>query len=118
MQTDRTTKILLSLIAAALWGLLLKPAFVPIPSEAQPGGPPAVQQVKIVGMSASALPVKLVGMSAPTMPVKIAEMSAPALPVTVKGAVAVGPIPPAKALAVAITEPVAVQGNVNATVTT
>jgi hypothetical protein len=34
-QTDRTTKVLLLLIAIALWGLLLKSIFTPTPSEAQ-----------------------------------------------------------------------------------
>jgi hypothetical protein len=34
-QTDRTTKVLLLLIAIALWGLLLKSVFAPTPSEAQ-----------------------------------------------------------------------------------
>jgi hypothetical protein len=34
MQTDRTTKLLLFLIAAALWGLLLKPLLGPLPATA------------------------------------------------------------------------------------
>ena len=36
MATDRTTKILLTMIAVALWGLLLKPLFAPTPSLAAP----------------------------------------------------------------------------------
>jgi hypothetical protein len=32
---DRTTKLLLSLITLALWALLLRPAFTPVPSHAQ-----------------------------------------------------------------------------------
>jgi hypothetical protein len=31
---DRTTKLLLSLIVLALWGLLLRPVFTPVPSQA------------------------------------------------------------------------------------
>jgi hypothetical protein len=34
MNTDRTTKLLLAAIALALWGLLLRPAFTPIPTRA------------------------------------------------------------------------------------
>jgi len=33
---DRTTKLLLLLIAAALWGILLRPAFAPPPVQAAP----------------------------------------------------------------------------------
>lgn len=32
---DRTTQVLLALIAIALWGLLLRPSFSPAPAEAQ-----------------------------------------------------------------------------------
>ena len=32
--TDRTTKVLLFSIALALWGLLMRPAFTPIPAKA------------------------------------------------------------------------------------
>jgi hypothetical protein len=35
---DRTTKFLLVVIALALWGLLLRPAATPIPTQAQDGG--------------------------------------------------------------------------------
>jgi hypothetical protein len=35
---DRTTKFLLVAVAVALWGLLLRPAFTPIPAQAQNGG--------------------------------------------------------------------------------
>ena len=34
MMTDRTTKFLLVCIALALWGLLMRPAFTPIPAKA------------------------------------------------------------------------------------
>jgi hypothetical protein len=37
METDGTTKILLLLIAVALWGLLLKPAVIPTAAVAQAG---------------------------------------------------------------------------------
>ena len=45
MQTDRTTKILLGLIAAGLWGLLLQPFWRPVPAVAA-----APQDVRIVGV--------------------------------------------------------------------
>jgi hypothetical protein len=35
---DRNTKLLLSAIAAALWALLLRPAFTPLPAHGQAGG--------------------------------------------------------------------------------
>jgi hypothetical protein len=37
MITDRTTKLLLAAIALALWGLLMRPAFTPIPAKAAGG---------------------------------------------------------------------------------
>jgi hypothetical protein len=37
---DRTTKLLLAVIAAALWGLLLRPALSPTPAQAQVGYTP------------------------------------------------------------------------------
>ena len=33
--TDRTTKVLLALVAVALWGILLRPLFVAAPAKAQ-----------------------------------------------------------------------------------
>lgn len=33
--TDRSTKVLLVLIAVALWGILLRPVFTPAPAQAQ-----------------------------------------------------------------------------------
>jgi len=35
MTTDRTTKVLLALVAVALWGILLRPLFVAGPAKAQ-----------------------------------------------------------------------------------
>jgi hypothetical protein len=35
MNTDRTTKLLLFCIALALWGLLMRPAFTPMPVKAE-----------------------------------------------------------------------------------
>jgi len=37
--TDRTTNLMLILIAAALWGLLLRPAFAPAPARAAEAEP-------------------------------------------------------------------------------
>ena len=36
MKTDRTIKVLLGLIALALWGILLQPVFRPVASHAAP----------------------------------------------------------------------------------
>jgi hypothetical protein len=35
MTTDRTTKLLLFCIALALWGLLMRPTFTPMPVKAE-----------------------------------------------------------------------------------
>jgi hypothetical protein len=37
MNTDRTTKMLLAAVALALWGLLMRPTFTPIPAKAAGG---------------------------------------------------------------------------------
>lgn len=37
MNTDRTTKLLLTAIALALWGLLMRPSLTPIPARAAGG---------------------------------------------------------------------------------
>jgi hypothetical protein len=39
--SDRTTKFLLTLIAIALWGLLLRPAFTPAPTHAAEAAAPS-----------------------------------------------------------------------------
>ena len=36
---DRTTKLMLALIILGLWGLLLRPAFMPVPIQAQQSQP-------------------------------------------------------------------------------
>lgn len=61
MQTDRTTKTLLFLIAAALWGLLLKSFFDPTPTIAQP----QVNPVRIMSVEGGSLPVTIVRQSGP-----------------------------------------------------
>jgi hypothetical protein len=38
VNTDRTTKLLLAAIALALWGLLMRPTFTPIPIRAAESG--------------------------------------------------------------------------------
>jgi hypothetical protein len=46
---DRTTKVLLAVVAAGLWGLLLRPAFTPSPVQAQ--RPPSAPPMAIAAMS-------------------------------------------------------------------
>lgn len=57
---DRMTKILLSLIAVALWALLLRPAVTPAPAEAQ-----AVPQSDLSPLGRFARPIMYVPANSP-----------------------------------------------------
>lgn len=61
MQSDRTTKSLLFLIAIALWGILIKSVFEPSPTIAQGLANP----VRIVGVDGGPLPVSIIRQSVP-----------------------------------------------------
>lgn len=61
MQTDRPTRVLLTLIAVALWGLLLRLTFAPMPTQAQS---PIYQPVRIIS-SDSVLPVTIIDQRKP-----------------------------------------------------
>jgi hypothetical protein len=45
MPTDRTTKLLLGIIAAGLWSLLLRPLWTASPSQAKPAAKPRLEAV-------------------------------------------------------------------------
>jgi hypothetical protein len=62
MQTDRTTKFLLAMIALALWANLLKGAFTPAPAVAQING--LAQPVRIIA-SDLVLPVNITRQAQP-----------------------------------------------------
>lgn len=62
MQADRTTKTLLFFIAVALWGILLKSFFEPVPSVAQA---PLANPVRIVAVDGGPLPVAIMKQSSP-----------------------------------------------------
>lgn len=79
MQTDKTTKTLLFLIAVALWGLLLKPAVDPLPSHAQAN---LVTPVRIVAVDGGSLPVTL---QRQMVPLEIKPVAAGSLPVQITG---------------------------------
>lgn len=70
MQTDRSTRILLALIAAALWAMLLKPVFAPAPADAARVAPKVmdVNLRQIGGRTVSAsdgLPIQGAGVGRP-----------------------------------------------------
>ena len=80
MQTDRTTKTLLFLIAVALWGHLLKPALAPSPSHAQgPQGP--VMPVRVVGVDV-VTPVNVVRQATP---IEVRPAAGPGFAVQITG---------------------------------
>jgi hypothetical protein len=61
MQSDRSTKTLLLLIAVALWGILIKSVFEPTPTIAQGLANP----VRIVAVDGGPLPVSIVRQAVP-----------------------------------------------------
>ena len=73
MKTDRTTKILLLLIALALWGLLLKPLTLPTAVQAA-SGPVPVNIAEVGGRtvySSTGLPVAVEGKVGQLCPIKV-----------------------------------------------
>lgn len=78
MQTDRTTKVLLFMIATGLWTHVLMAAFTPAPSQAQLQGNLA-QPVRIVG-SELVLPVNVTQQARPIEVRVLPENNRPATP--------------------------------------
>lgn len=78
MIVDRTTKVLLTLIAVALWGILIRITFAPAPTQAQA---PIYQPVRITGTDL-ALPVTIVDQR---KPVEIRTPDRVSIPVEIAG---------------------------------
>ena len=77
---DRTTRVLLALIAVALWGLLLKPVLTPTPVYAQEGVMAVnIAQVgghRLYGVSGR-LPVEVEGQVEVQQPILVIPLPAP-----------------------------------------